>query len=343
MLSCVIHGAHDLRLEDKEVPEPGSNEVLVRLGAGGICGSDLHYYHEGGVADFKIRQPMILGHEVAGEIVKCGPGVSSLKPGDRVAVNPARYCGDCDQCRAGRGNLCKNVYFFGSASRYPHMQGGFAEFFLATEAQCVCLTTDISFPELACAEPLAVVLHAVNQAGNLNSKKVLVTGAGPIGLLAGVTARFAGALEVTITDRFALPLKLALELGMDYALNVAENPGALKQAVSERGEFDIALEASGAVPAMINCLESLGPGGRMVQVGMLSSAQLPFGRILAKEIEVVGTFRFYQEYTHAVRLLERGRINVQPLITHRMPLKSALDAFKLASDKSQSVKVSLVP
>ena len=93
MLSCVIHGAHDLRLENRDTPEPGANEVLVRLGAGGICGSDLHYFHEGGVADFKIRQPMILGHEVAGEIVKCGPDVTSLKPGDRVAVNPARYCG----------------------------------------------------------------------------------------------------------------------------------------------------------------------------------------------------------------------------------------------------------
>jgi L-idonate 5-dehydrogenase len=343
MLSCVIHGAHDLRLENRATPEPGANEVLVRLGAGGICGSDLHYFHEGGVADFKIRQPMILGHEVAGEIVKCGPGVTSLKPGDRVAVNPARYCGVCDQCRAGRGNLCKNVYFFGSASKFPHMQGGFAEFFVAAETQCVRLNTEISFPEVACAEPLAVVLHAINQAGNLNSKRVLITGAGPIGLLAGIAARFAGALEVTITDRFASPLKLASELDLDYALNVADNPEALKGAVSERGEFDIALEAAGAVPAMINCLESLGPGGRMVQIGMLSSAQLPFGRILAKEIEVVGTFRFYQEYTNAVRLLEKGRINVKPLITHRMPLKSALDAFSLASDKSQSVKVSLVP
>ena len=343
MLSCVIHGTHDLRLENRDIPEPGPNEVLVRLGAGGICGSDLHYFHEGGVADFKIKQPMTLGHEVAGEIIECGPGVSSLKAGDRVAVNPARYCGACRQCRSGRGNLCTNVYFFGSASRFPHVQGGFAEFFVAAEAQCVRLTTEISFPEIACAEPLAVVLHATNQAGNLNSKRVLVTGAGPIGLLAGIAARFAGALEITITDRFASPLKLALELGIDHALNVAENPDALRQAVSERGEFDLALEASGAGPAMLNCLETLGPGGRMVQVGMLSSAQLPLGRIIAKEIEVVGTFRFFQEYADAVHLIERGRINVQPLITHQMPLKSALEAFNLASDKSQSVKVSLVP
>jgi L-idonate 5-dehydrogenase len=342
MLSCVIHGAHDLRLENKDVPEPRSNEVLVRLGAGGICGSDLHYYHDGGVADFRIRQPMTLGHEVAGEVVQCGPDVSLVKPGDRVAVNPARYCGVCQQCRSGRGQLCTDVRFFGSAARFPHVQGGFAEFFVAAESQCVRLNADIPFPEVACAEPLAVVLHAINQAGSLNAKRVLITGAGPIGLLAGVAARFAGALEITITDRFASPLKLALELDLDYALNVAENPDALKEAVRERGEFDVALEASGAVPAMLNCLESLGPGGRMVQVGMLSAAQLPLGRILAKELELVGTFRFYREYTQAVLLLERGRINVQPLITHRLPLKSALDAFQVASDRSQAIKVSLV-
>jgi L-idonate 5-dehydrogenase len=342
MLSCVIHGAHDLRLEEREIPKPGSNEVLVRLGAGGICGSDLHYFHDGGVADFRIRQPMILGHEVAGEVVQIGPDVSSLKPGNRVAVNPARYCGRCKQCLSGRGHLCSDVRFFGSASRFPHMQGGFAEYFVASETQCVRVAAEISFPELACAEPLAVALHAVNQAGNLNSKKVLITGAGPIGLLVGLAARFAGALEVTITDRFSTPLTMAEKLGLDYPLNVAENPDALKEAVRERGEFDVALEASGAVPAMLNCLESVGPAGRIVQVGMLSSAQLPLGRIISREIEFVGTFRFYQEYANAVHLIEKGRINVGALITHQLPLASAIEAFGLASDKAQSIKVSLV-
>jgi L-idonate 5-dehydrogenase len=342
MLSCVIHGAHDLRLEEREIPKPGPNEVLVRLGAGGICGSDLHYFHEGGVADFRIQQPMTLGHEVAGEAVQIGAEVSSVKPGDRVAVNPARYCGRCSQCLAGRGHHCREVRFFGSASRFPHIQGGFAEYFVAAQSQCVRVTADISFPELACAEPLAVALHAVNQAGNLNSKKILVTGAGPIGLLVGLVAQFAGALEVTITDRFSTPLAMAKKLGLDYPLNVAEDPDALKDAVRDRGEFDVALEASGAVPALVNCVESLGPAGRMVQVGMLSSAQIPIGRIISRELELVGTFRFFQEYANAVHLLEKRRINVGPLITHQMPLSSAIEAFSLASDKGQSIKVSLV-
>ena len=219
-------------------------------------------------------------------------------------MNPARYCGVCRQCRSGRGNLCTNVYFFGSASRFPHVQGGFAEFFVAAEAQCVRLTTEISFPEVACAEPLAVVLHATNQAGNLNSKRVLITGAGPIGLLAGWLPVLRGRSKSPSLIEFASPLKLAMELGLDYALNVAENPDALKQAVSERGEFDVALEASGAVPS----------DGELPRITWtrwptwfrLACSPLPnsrFGRIIAKEIEVVGTFRFFQEYADAVRPL----------------------------------------
>ena len=342
MLACVIHGAHDLRLEQREIPKPQPNEVLVRLGAGGICGSDLHYFHDGGVADFRIREPMILGHEVAGEVVSCGSEVRTVKAGDRVAVNPARYCGVCQYCRSGRANLCTEVHFFGSASRFPHVQGGFAEYFVAAETQCVRLDADISFPEIACAEPLAVALHAVNQAGTLVGKRILITGAGPIGLLVAAAARFAGALEITITDRFASPLALASRLGIDDALNVADNPDALKEAVSTRGEFDVALEASGAVPALLNCFESVRPGARIVQVGMLSNAQLPLGRIISREIEIVGTFRFNEEYTKAVKLLERGRIDVGPLITHRMPLGTAVEAFGLASDRTQAIKVSLV-
>jgi L-idonate 5-dehydrogenase len=343
MFACVIHGAHDLRLEPREVPTTQPKEVLIRLGAGGICGSDLHYFHDGRVADFRIRQPMILGHEVAGEVMACGTEVESVKPGDRVAVNPAKYCGVCPQCRAGRAHLCSQVRFFGSASRFPHVQGGFAEFFVATDSQCVPVTSGISYPEMACAEPLAVALHAVNQAGTLTGKTVLVTGAGPIGLLVATAAKFAGASEVTITDRFPAPLAVATKLGIDHTLNVAEHPDALKEFILDQGEFDVALEASGAVAALINCFESVKPAARIVQVGMLSSAQLPLGRIISREIEFVGTFRFYQEYPQAVKLLESGRINVQPLITHRLPLKAALEAFGVASDRNQAIKVSLVP
>jgi L-idonate 5-dehydrogenase len=342
MLSCVIHAAHDLRVEERKTPQPKTGEVLVRLGAGGICGSDLHYYHDGGVADFRLREPMILGHEVAGEIAAIGPGVTALKAGDRVAVNPARYCGVCYQCRSGRANLCSEVRFFGSASRFPHVQGGFAEFFCAAETQCIRLTTDISFPVIACAEPLSVTLHAANQAGKLMGKRVLITGSGPIGLLLAVVARYAGAREIAITDRIQAPLEVALRIGADRAVNVAETPGALGEISREIGGFDVALEASGAPPALVDCVESVKPGSRIVQVGMLSNATVPLGRLIARELELVGTFRFYDEFAEAVELLERGRIKVDTLITEQVPLAGAKEAFELASDRQRSIKVSLV-
>jgi L-idonate 5-dehydrogenase len=342
MLSCVIHAAHDLRVEERKTPEPKTGEVLVRLGAGGICGSDLHYYHDGAVADFRLREPMILGHEVAGEIVAIGPGVTTLKAGDRVAVNPARYCGICYQCRSGRPNLCSEVRFFGSASRFPHVQGGFAEFFCAAETQCIRLNTDISFPVIACAEPLSVTLHAANQAGKLTSKRVLITGAGPIGLLLAVVARYAGAREIAITDRIQAPLEVALRIGADRAINVAETPDALPEINREIGGFDVALEASGAPPALVDCVESVKPGSRIVQVGMLSNATVPLGRLVARELELVGTFRFGDEFAEAVELLERGRIKVDTLITEQVPLARAQEAFEFASDRRRSIKVSLV-
>jgi L-idonate 5-dehydrogenase len=342
MLSCVIHAANDLRVEERKTPEPKAGEVLVRLGAGGICGSDLHYYHHGGVADFHLREPMILGHEIAGEIVAIGPGVKDLHIGDRVAVNPARYCGVCSQCRSGRPNLCSEVRFFGSASRFPHVQGGFAEFFCAAETQCVRLTTDIPFPLIACAEPLSVALHAANQAGQLTGKRVLITGAGPIGLLLAIVARYAGAREIAITDMVQAPLEVALHLGADRAVNVAGTPNALRETCHQIGGFDVAFEASGAPPALIDCVESAKPGSRIVQVGMLSNATVPLGRLIARELELVGTFRFHDEFGQAVELLERGRIQVDTLITERLPLARAQEAFDLASDRQRSIKVSLL-
>ncbi|HZC34397.1 MAG TPA: L-idonate 5-dehydrogenase [Chthoniobacterales bacterium] len=342
MLSCVIHAAHDLRVEERKIPEPKAGEVLIRLGAGGICGSDLHYYHHGGVADFHLREPMILGHEIAGEIVALGPGINDLHVGDRVAVNPARYCGVCSQCRRGRPNLCADVRFFGSASRFPHVQGGFAEFFCASETQCIRLKTDIPFPSIACAEPLSVALHAANQAGQLTGKRVLITGAGPIGLLLAVVSRYAGAREIAITDMVQAPLEVALNLGTDCAVNVAKTPHALREICNQIGGFDVGFEASGAPPALIDCVESAKPGGRIVQVGMLSNAPVPLGRLIARELELVGTFRFHDEFGQAVELLERGRIRVDVLITERLPLARAQEGFELASDRQRAIKVSLL-
>jgi L-idonate 5-dehydrogenase len=288
---------------------------------------------------------MILGHEVAGTVVTIGSGVTKVSTGDRVAVNPSRTCGVCAQCRDGRSNLCSEVRFFGSAARFPHVSGGFSEFIVAAESQCVPFGPSMSFRTAACSEPLAVALHAVEKAGrSLVGTRVLICGAGPIGLLVALAVRFAGAMEIVVTDLAQKALDAAhANFGVDFALNVRDKIASFGAGT---GTFDVAFEASGSAAALNTCLSVVRPGGRIVQVGMFAPGpvnNLTIGRLISREIELVGTFRFHGEFEKAVRLLERRRILVDPLLTASAPLSAAPDAFELALDRSRSLKVSLLP
>jgi L-idonate 5-dehydrogenase len=238
MIACVIHGANDLKIENRSAPShPQDDEVLVRFGAGGICGSDLHYYHEGGILDFKIREPLVLGHEVAGEVVEIGRGVTELSLGQRVAVNPLRTCHRCVFCLSGRANLCLNRRFFGSAARFPHIQGMFAELFIASEEQCVAIPESTPLRVAACAEPSGVTLHAVARAGAMLGRKLLVTGSGPIGVLVAASARLAGAAEIVVTDLFDEALAIASRMGATEVVNVRTNEARLAAFMQGGGYF----------------------------------------------------------------------------------------------------------
>jgi len=347
MKACVLRGAGKLAVEALPNPSPGPGEVIVAFGAGGICGSDLHYYKDGGVGDFKLREPMVLGHEIAGTVAAIGPGVKKLSTGDRVAINPGRTCGVCPQCREGRSNLCPEVRFFGSAARFPHVAGGFSEFVLAAELQCVMFGPSLSFRTAACSEPLAVALHAVQRAGrSMVGSRVLICGAGPIGLLVALAVRFAGAMDITITDLVQQPLDAArANFGVDNALNARTQADQIAAFGDGGGMFDVAFEASGNPAALQTCLNVVRPGGRIVQIGMFASgpvSNLTMGRLISREIELAGAFRFHSEFEMAVRLLETRRIVVDPLLTGSAPLSEAPAAFELALDRSRSLKVSLV-
>ncbi len=191
MKSIVIHAPKDLRIEEQDTPKPGPDQVLVRIAAGGICGSDLHYYNHGGFGAVRLKQPMILGHEVAGHIETLGEGVDGLSLGQLVAVSPSRPCRTCRFCVEGYHNQCLNMRFYGSAMPFPHIQGAFREFLVADVAQCAD-AAGLTAGEAAMAEPLAVCLHATRRAGEMLGKRVLVTGCGPIGLLCILAARRAG-------------------------------------------------------------------------------------------------------------------------------------------------------
>jgi L-idonate 5-dehydrogenase len=284
MIACVIHGAKELKIEKRPEPRPAEGEVLVRFGAGGICGSDLHYYHEGRVGDFALREPMVLGHEVAGEIVELGQNVTKVRVGQRVAVNPTRACLRCEYCLSGRSNLCRNIRFFGSAARFPHVQGAFAELFIASEQQCFPIPESLSYRAAACAEPFAVTLHAVARAGNVLGRRVLVTGSGPIGVLVVAAARTAGAAQIVVTDLFDEPLRIAEQMGATQVVNVKTASSELEVFTREGGWFDVAIEVSGNARALENCVDATRPGGRIVQVGLLppGNSGTPVNKVTAK-------------------------------------------------------------
>ena len=344
MLVCRIYGAKDLRVESAPEPTPGPGEVLLKLGAGGICGSDMHYFLHGRAGDFVIREPLIPGHEASGTVASVGSGVTQVKAGDKVVINPSHACGSCKGCRAGRENLCENMRFLGSASVYPHMHGMFREFFLMPERQCIPLPADVSLSELAFAEPLTVALHAVNRAQPVLGKNVLVTGAGPIGCLIVMAAKLAGAAEVVVADVADKPLSDARRVGADRCIRTDQiqgGPDALRDAI---GEPEVALEAAGHPNAVATCLASVARGGRIVQVGTLppDGMHMLANQIMARELDYVGTFRFGREFDWAVRYLTTGRVDVKPLLSAQYPLKDAVAAFRAAGDKTKSTKVQLV-
>ncbi len=342
MKAAIIHGARDLRIEQADMPAaPGPGEVLVRIRAGGICGSDLHYYQDGGFGAVRIRQPMILGHEVAGEVVETGPGVRRVEPGDRVAVDPSLPCGRCLFCLEGKPRHCLDMRFYGSAMRTPHVHGGFREWLVCTEAQAVPVPPGVSLEHAAFAEPLAVCLHAVGQAGPVLGRRVLVTGTGPIGALCILAARHAGAREVVATDLTDAPLAIARRIGADLAINMRAEPAGLDRFSANKGYFDVVIEASGSGAALASALTVARPGAVVVQVGIGGDMTLPVNVLTAKEIQLRGSFRFDAEFAWAVGFIASGAIDVSPLLTEVLPLDDAVRAFELAGDRSRAMKVQL--
>jgi L-idonate 5-dehydrogenase len=341
MRAAVLHAARDLRVEAVADPVPGAGEVEVRIEAGGICGSDLHYYRDGGFGTVRLREPMILGHEIAGTVTRVGAEVTSVTPGTRVAVNPSRPCGRCRYCQEGRQNHCLDMRFYGSAMRFPHVQGGFREMLVCDAAQAVPVAPTMSAAQAAFAEPFAVCLHAVNRAGPLLGKRVLVTGAGPIGALTVIAARRAGALEIVATDVAGAPLAAARKVGADQAINVTEQD-ALMRYGADKGHFDVMFEASGNAAALAGGLGVVRPTGIVVQIGIAGGEMtLPMNLVVAKEIELRGTFRFHEEFALAVALIGSGLVDVMPLLTETVPLSDARAAFELAADRSRAMKVQL--
>ena len=255
MLNCEIHGAQDLRLTEVAPEALGPTQVRVGVKAVGICGSDLHYYRHGRVGDFVIREPLTPGHEASGQVLEVGAAVTRVKPGDRVALDPARTCGVCRYCRQGDSNHCEAVHFFGSASRYPHMQGAMREQVVVQESQCLPVPDSLSFELAAFGEPLAVALHAVRSAGTLLGKTAMVVGAGPIGALVVMAARLAGASHVIAVDIVDQTLA-ACARGRHAHHQRRHRSRRAGRAGGGQGTVDVCFEASGNYAGLANCIRA---------------------------------------------------------------------------------------
>jgi L-idonate 5-dehydrogenase len=337
MRACVIHGAGDLRVEDWDPGRPGPDEIAISVALGGICGSDLHYYHRGAVGDFQVRQPMVLGHEVVGTVAALGSDVDGPATGTPVAIHPATPCDSCVECAQGRRNVCAHTRYLGSAARMPHVQGGFSQRIVVPAGQVRALPPGLDMNRAVLAEPLSVALHAVQRAGEVAGKRVLVTGAGPIGCLVVAALRAAGAAEVIVTDLLDEPLALARDVGATTTVR-ADRP----EDPAWPDTVDVAIEASGSAAGLGTCVRLVRRTGTVVLLGLLPPGETGFlgNVVVTREITMLGAFRFDTEFDAALSLLAGG-LNVDPVISHTFPLDRAVDAFDLAGDRSRACKVLL--
>ena len=341
MKAIVCHAPEDLRLDSFETDALGAHQLQVDVAYGGICGSDLHYYHHGGFGTVRIKEPMVLGHEVSGIVRVVGSGVQNYKAGQRIAISPSRPCGQCQYCQKGQHNHCLDMRFFGSAMRFPHVQGAFRQTLVIDASQAHPLNDSLSLSLAALAEPLSVGLHAIQRAGSVFGKQVLVTGCGPIGTLLIGALRRAGAARIVAVDIADKPLECARAMGADETINIAKNSEALAPFAVNKGVFDVMFEASGNDRALRSGLDVVAPRGVIVSIGLGGDSTLPLNQLVGKELELRGTFRFHEEFAVAVRFLNEGLIDGRPVISHVMDFDDAIHAFELASDKSQAMKVQI--
>ena len=336
--SCVVTGKKDVSVIDLTIDYTGQG-TLVKITRGGICGSDLHYYEHGAVGDFKVREAMVLGHEVVGVVEKSDN--PRLQPGQKVALNPSKPCKTCKYCLSGDENQCTTMKFFGSAMYFPHINGAFTQYKIVDSEQCIPYDNQVSDRLMVFAEPLAVAIHAVNQAGDVRGKTVFVSGVGPIGCLIVLAAKAKGAAQIVVTDPSERCRTLALAVGAGTALDAAQGDFSAYQA--DKGFFDVSFDASGHPSSIRRCLEVTRARGTLVQVGMGPVVnEFPLMMLIAREINWVGSFRFTEEFNTAVEWLANKTVDPMPLLSAEFPQGDLLEAMEFALDKSKASKVQLV-
>lgn len=323
--SAVLHAPHRLTIEDRPVPEPSAGEVLVRVAAVGICGSDVHYYEHGRIGSYAVEAPMVVGHEAAGVVVAVGEGVSSDRVGELVALEPGVPCRSCPTCLSGRYNLCPTVEFFAT----PPVDGAICEYVTLSSAFAHRAPAGLDHDRAAMAEPVSVGIWACRRSDVGVGDRVLVTGAGPIGLLTAQVARAFGARSVTVTDMNPFRVEVAARLGLRSQL--ASQPLDT--------EYDVLLECSGAAAALGNGMKALARSGRVVLIGMgADEVSIDVPLVQGRELTLTGSFRYANTYPLALELIASGAVDVASVITHHFDLDHTVDALTLAGRDPNALK-----
>lgn len=332
MKASFLVAPETIELREIPVPVAGPGQVLLRVTSVGVCGSDVHYFRHGGIGSHIVREPLILGHEPAGMVEDVGEGVSPSLIGKRVSIEPGIPDGVCSQCRAGRYNLCPNMVFFAT----PPVHGVFSEYVTHPASFVYELPDHVGDDEGALIEPLSVGLWANRLAGTAIGHRVLIAGAGPVGLLAAQVARVAGATEIVVSDLAPGRRETALALGATVGVDPSETD------LSDLGA-DVFIDCSGAPPAITGGLKALRPGGTAVLVGLgANEIQMPMPLIQDRELTIKGNFRYANTWPIGIDLVSRGLVKLKELVTGHYDLEHVADALSVLPD-SGAIKTIVTP
>ncbi|XP_022129873.2 sorbitol dehydrogenase [Pieris rapae] len=330
-IAVVLYGPYDLKVEEYPIPIINDDEVLIKVSCVGICGSDIRMYSTGRCGMEYITEPLIMGHEGAGVIVKVGANVTNLRPGDRVAIEPTQPCRSCEFCRSGRYNICEKPNYC-STHRSP---GNLCTYYKHVADFCHKIPDNLSMEEGAAVQPLAIAIHACNRAGIKLGTNVVILGAGPIGVLCAMTAKAMGADKVLITDVVESRLTAAHKFGADYTLLVKRDYSD-QQVVDKVVEIlgttpNVTIDACGFASAQRVAMMVTRTGGTVLIVGIgEETAELPLSKAMLREVNIIGAYRLLNSYPAALSAVSNRKIDLKSFITHRFPIHKAKDAFELA-------------
>jgi L-iditol 2-dehydrogenase len=342
MQAAVLHRITDLRTEERDVPRPRADEVLVKMKVVGVCLSDVHYFTSGRIGRYVVEKPLILGHECAGEVVEIGSEVKSLAKGDRVILEPGIPCRKCYYCKRGRYNLCSSLVFMAT----PPFNGAFAEYVTSPEDFTYKMPENMTYEEGALIEPLSVGMYSVKRADIKAGQTVAVLGAGTIGLMTLMAARVEGAAEIFATDIVDFKLKFAKDLGATEVINSKKSDPVKRIMELTGGEgVDTVIDAVGLPDTIQQAIRMVRNGGVIVLTGLgYPTPEVPVSvtEIIFKELDLRGVQRYANVWQEGIKLVSSGRIDVKKLITHKFTFDKIGDAFERAEKGIDSVKVQVI-